>query len=148
MAPTAFQVRCRVLERAEDAVQVDVQNSLERRLVGLSHRSVRGYSGIGDDDVDAAHGVCAIIDRRPQRDAVAHIGFPPGRGGPEIVGEGTQPIGLEADEGHMSTAGGGKACHRLPDSSCGSGDYELPTGQVATHQAMLVTDERYCGGMR
>ena len=57
---------------------------------------------------------------------------------PEIVGEGTQPIGLKSDEGHTSTSGGGKTCHLLPDSPCGSGDYQLSTRQVATHQAVLA----------
>ena len=89
MASTALQMRRRVLERAENAVQVDVQNSLKRLLVGLPHRSVRRNSGVGDGNVDAAHGVCAIINRRPQGDAIAYIGLPPERARAQVVGEGT-----------------------------------------------------------
>src|SRR5206468_2979020 len=62
VASTALQVRCRVLECAENTAHVDVQDALKRCLVGLPHRSIGGDPGVGDNKVDAAHGVCAVVN--------------------------------------------------------------------------------------
>src|SRR6185295_1548691 len=88
----------------------------------------------GDHEVDATHSLRAIINRRTQGDAVAHIRLQPSPACAQVLGEGAQTIGLKADEGHTSPSGGGKTCHLLPDSPCGSGDYQLSTRQVATHE--------------
>jgi hypothetical protein len=48
----ALQMRCRVLQRPEHAVEVDVQDSLERRVLGLANRPVGDDTGVRNDEVD------------------------------------------------------------------------------------------------
>jgi hypothetical protein len=52
-------------DSADATVEVDVQNPLERRLVRLPHRPVRHDAGVGDHEVDAAHDLGGLVDRRP-----------------------------------------------------------------------------------
>jgi hypothetical protein len=114
---------CRVLKSAEDAVQVDVEDSLEGNFIGLPHSLIRRNPGIGEDEVDAVHDLGAVIDRRPQCDAIANVGFPPGRGGAQVIRDGAQAIWLKSDQGYMSASGSGTTCHVFADAARGSGDY-------------------------
>jgi hypothetical protein len=88
VASAALQVGCRVLEGTKDAVEVDVHHTFERLLIGLSHGPIGRDTGIGDDEVEAAHALRSIINCGLQSSAIAHIGFPPRRGGAQVIGEG------------------------------------------------------------
>ena len=132
-------MRCRVLEGPENAVQVDVQYSLERRLVRLPHRPIGRNPSVGDDDVDATGGLGAIVDRRAQSTTVAYIDLPPRCSGAQVIGKATQPVGLEPDHGQACTSGGCKSRHSLAYAACGSGNYQSSAGQVLLHHITITS---------
>jgi hypothetical protein len=131
VASAALQVGCRVFEGAKDAVEVDVQHAFERLLIGLSHGPIGRDTGIGDDEVEATQTLRSTIDRRMQSGAIAHIGFPPQRGGAKVIGEGPQAIGFEPNQRHPGASCDRKPCDPLSDAAGSSGDDQFSANQAA-----------------